>query len=225
MARVAEVDEPLAIDRPRHLLQQLDPPTVVLDEVVDTVERGGDLRLNVPGRQTYTQRLKTRLVEDRSPRSSRCKLFDLLASYGQMVVKEHRIDYGLVRHNRVELLIRKRFACRDRHLPKLPADAGNHDGAHRHTLSEHRCSAGFGEASLRSVDIPALVHVRRSDERIIVPESFGGGSRWGSARYHSAEITKRDIFPPSHASRIPWTAASTLLRSTLASSLRAENSS
>jgi len=34
VARVAEVDEPLAIDRPRHLLQHLNPPSVVLDQVI-----------------------------------------------------------------------------------------------------------------------------------------------------------------------------------------------
>ena len=35
VAGVAEVDEPLPVDRPRHLLQHLHPPPVVLDQVVD----------------------------------------------------------------------------------------------------------------------------------------------------------------------------------------------
>ena len=38
VAGEAEVDEPLAVDRPRHLLQHLNPPPVVLDQVVERAE-------------------------------------------------------------------------------------------------------------------------------------------------------------------------------------------
>ena len=40
-----EVDEPLPVDRPSHLLQQLDPPPVVLDQVIDRAEDRGDRSL------------------------------------------------------------------------------------------------------------------------------------------------------------------------------------
>ena len=45
MPRIAEVDEPLAVDALGHLLQELDPAAVVLDEVVVGGEDGGDLAL------------------------------------------------------------------------------------------------------------------------------------------------------------------------------------
>ena len=38
VAGVAEVDEPLAVDRPRHLLQHLNPPPIVLNQVVEGAE-------------------------------------------------------------------------------------------------------------------------------------------------------------------------------------------
>ena len=45
VSRIPEVDEPLAVDALGHLLQELDPAVVVLDEVVVGGEDGGDLAL------------------------------------------------------------------------------------------------------------------------------------------------------------------------------------
>ncbi|KAF5425531.1 MAG: hypothetical protein C5S41_03810, partial [Candidatus Methanomarinus sp.] len=42
MAGEAEVNEPLPIEQPRRLLQQLNPPLVVLDQVVVGGEDGDD---------------------------------------------------------------------------------------------------------------------------------------------------------------------------------------
>ena len=49
VAGEAEVDEPLAVDRLRHLLQDLDAPGVVLDQVVVGREDVGDPALDVEG--------------------------------------------------------------------------------------------------------------------------------------------------------------------------------
>jgi len=47
MAGEAEVDEPLFVQKPRSLLQQLNPPPVVFDEVVVGGEDGGDTSLDI----------------------------------------------------------------------------------------------------------------------------------------------------------------------------------
>jgi hypothetical protein len=50
MAGEAEVDEPLAVEQPRRLLQQRNPPSVVLDQVVVGGEDGDDYSLLIrPG--------------------------------------------------------------------------------------------------------------------------------------------------------------------------------
>ena len=41
-AGVAEVDEPLAVDGPRHLLQHLNLPPIVFDQVVNRIENDAD---------------------------------------------------------------------------------------------------------------------------------------------------------------------------------------
>jgi hypothetical protein len=51
VAGEAEVDEPLLVQRPRHLLQDRDPPRVVLDQVVIGREDRGDPLLNIQWRQ------------------------------------------------------------------------------------------------------------------------------------------------------------------------------
>ena len=42
MAREAEVNKPFLVEQPRRLLQQLNPPPVVLDQVVVGRKDGGD---------------------------------------------------------------------------------------------------------------------------------------------------------------------------------------
>ena len=49
VAGEAEVNEPLPIEQPRRLLQQLNPPSVVLDQVVVGGEDGGDDVLRFKG--------------------------------------------------------------------------------------------------------------------------------------------------------------------------------
>ena len=45
MSRVPEADEPLTVQRPRHLLQHVHPSPVVLDQVVEGAQDLGDLIL------------------------------------------------------------------------------------------------------------------------------------------------------------------------------------
>ncbi len=63
MPGVPEVDEPLAIDPLGHLLQDLDPPIVVLDEVVVCGEDRGDLALYSKRWQRYWKRLENAKVD------------------------------------------------------------------------------------------------------------------------------------------------------------------
>src|SRR5271166_3469938 len=51
MPRITEVDEPLAVDPLSHLLQELDPAAVVLDQIVVRREDGGDLALGAHWRE------------------------------------------------------------------------------------------------------------------------------------------------------------------------------
>lgn len=51
VAGVAEADEPLPVDGLCHPLQQLDPPPVVLDQIIDGVEDSRDDLLLLPRRQ------------------------------------------------------------------------------------------------------------------------------------------------------------------------------
>src|SRR5262249_32903393 len=52
MPRKPEADEPLAVQRPDHLLQNTDAPRVILDQVVVGGEDGGDLDLGSDRRDT-----------------------------------------------------------------------------------------------------------------------------------------------------------------------------
>jgi hypothetical protein len=49
--RESEVHEPLPVDQPSHLFQDLDPPPVIVEFVVECTESCGHLPLNIPLRQ------------------------------------------------------------------------------------------------------------------------------------------------------------------------------
>ena len=62
VAGEAELDEPFAVEVLGHLFQYLDPPQVVLDQVVVGREDGGDFALSVNRRERNLQRLKDFLI-------------------------------------------------------------------------------------------------------------------------------------------------------------------
>ena len=63
MPRIPEVDEPLAVDPLGHLLQKLDPPVVVLDQVHVCGEDGHDLVLDRKWRERQRQMPQNLLVQ------------------------------------------------------------------------------------------------------------------------------------------------------------------
>ena len=98
VAGKTEVDEPLPVDRPRHLLQHFDPPPVVLDQIVDRAETAHDAAL-------YWNRRKMQLRNESLRAEPVCltvapvrlpQLHDRIGACRQ-IVEELAVDVRLVR--------------------------------------------------------------------------------------------------------------------------------
>jgi len=64
VAGEAKLDEPLAVEVLRHLFQNLDPPQVVLDQVVVGREDGGDFALRGEGGDVNLNILEGSFIND-----------------------------------------------------------------------------------------------------------------------------------------------------------------
>ncbi len=74
--------EPLPVERPSEILQQLDPPLVDLDQLVEGGEDRGDAALGIEARQTNW---KTRKIDDRDSIDSGARdnaILDRLTPFG-----------------------------------------------------------------------------------------------------------------------------------------------
>src|SRR5690554_3688741 len=106
MPREAEVDEPLLVQPPGHLLKDLDTTRVVLDEVVVGREDGGDTILYPKLWDQNVDITKCRLVNYWSCCATRICLYPFPLIH-QEVVDERRIMFRTINDNAIDLLVRK----------------------------------------------------------------------------------------------------------------------